>query len=61
MLVGCDFRGSGRDRTDDLFAISHLGLERNDTGKPRVTPRGNVHAARRIFPAPHLYLSDRDR
>ena len=47
------FGGPGRDRTDDLFhAISHLGLDRNDTVELPVILRGSVDAVRRIFPTP---------
>jgi len=49
------FGWPGRDRTDDLFhaiAISHLGLERNDTGKLRVTPRGQCPCGPTHLPCP---------
>jgi hypothetical protein len=47
------YGGPGRGRTDDLFhAIFHLGLERSDTGKPRVILRGSAHAVLVAVPCP---------
>src|SRR6266403_2043996 len=57
--IGRAIGGPGRDRTDDLFhAISHLGLERNDTVESRVILRGSVHTGPTPIPFPHGYPSD---